>query len=163
MTPLLPRYLDAVAHETQTYEVLDGEFAGTTGGNTLTFFSTDFDATPELPPQPLGAPWHPADPGTPAARIIVDGAGSLIEADQFAIGESFTFDNVALQWVESGPGGRSGAIIRNGGRVKAERILIGKSGVLRGNDGTLEGAVENRGTIMPGESPGTFRGIGQTC
>ena len=71
VTPLLLNSWTSVAHETQTYEVLDGQFAGTTGGNTLTFFSTGSAAIPELPPQPLGAPWQT----TGLAAISGDGFG----------------------------------------------------------------------------------------
>ncbi len=56
VTPLLPDGWTGVAHEVQTYEVLDGDYAGTTGVNTLTFYT--FDAPPEPPPVPLGAPWQ---------------------------------------------------------------------------------------------------------
>ena len=101
-----------------------------------------------------------ADTNKPAAKIVVDGTGSLIDAELFAIGERFVFDSVGQDFVEGGPGGLSEAIIRNGGLVKAERILIGESGVLKGSDGTLQGAVENRGTILPGESPGILNIVG---
>jgi len=95
-----------------------------------------------------------------AAQIVVDGTGSLIDAKQFVIGERFLFDSDLQQWVEAGAGAASEAVIRNGGLVKAERILVGEMGVLKGSGGTLQGAVENRGTIMPGESPGILNIMG---
>ena len=57
VTPLLPTNWIGVAQETENWSVLDGQFAGLTGVNTLTFYSTDSFSTPQEPPQPLGAPW----------------------------------------------------------------------------------------------------------
>ena len=57
VTPLLPNNWTGVAQESQNWSVLDGPFAGVTGVNTLTFYSTDSLSTPREQPQSLGAPW----------------------------------------------------------------------------------------------------------
>ena len=96
-----------------------------------------------------------------SGKILVDGNNSIIDASALlTVGEFFAFDNNSKQYVDSGAGGLSELVVRNGGLVKADTILIGLSGTLKGNGGTLQGAVENRGTIAPGESPGTLNVIG---
>ena len=102
---------------------------------------------------------HPTGPNANLAPgiIIVDGANSLIDAGALlTVGEKFTLDPNTAQFVDSGAGGLGELVVRNGGVVKADAILIGLSGTLKGNGGTLQGAVENRGIVGPGESPGTL-------
>ena len=82
-------------------------------------------------------------------------AGALL-----TVGEKFTLDPNTAQFVDSGAGGLGELVVRNGGVVKADAILIGLSGTLKGNGGTLQGAVENRGIVAPGESPGTLNIVG---
>lgn len=54
--PFLPDDWLGIAHEFQTWEVLDGAFAGTTGFTSTTFFTTDPASIP-APLTPLGDPW----------------------------------------------------------------------------------------------------------
>jgi len=66
--PFLPDDWLGVAHEFQTWEVLDGPFAGTTGFTSTTFFTTDPESIPETL-TPLGPPWI-----TTGATFSLDGA-----------------------------------------------------------------------------------------
>lgn len=70
VTPLLPQGWLGVAHEIQSYEVLDGTFAGAKGVSTLTFFTTNAESVPVLPPVPLGPPWQTSG----KVAITTDGA-----------------------------------------------------------------------------------------
>lgn len=100
------------------------------------------------------------------ARIIVDGIGSVVDAGPlFSLGSLITYhDPVTFEPVSppivDGAGISSEAVVSNGGLIKADRILVGPSGIVSGSGGTLEGAVENRGTLSPGLSPGVLHIMG---
>ena len=85
--------------------------------------------------------------------VTIDGWGSQVRA-----GTSLTIG------VELGnpmnPGEPAELVLRNGGMGVAPNITIGTVGTVKGNSGTLQGVVENRGTIAPGESPGTLNIVG---
>ncbi len=129
--------------QTSVLNILDGAAVSVTAANVgLTGVGLGFQAE--------------NDPTKAAALLLVDGTGSTLTTPVLTIGELVSFDPTLNQFVEAGPGATSLVTIRNGGTVIAERILIGAAGTLMGNGGTLIGAVENHGTIAPGESPGTL-------
>jgi len=100
--------------------------------------------------------FRPPAVGLDAACLLVDGPNSTLSAPLLAIGVSFQYDGDQARYLEGGSGAASVATVRNGGTVIADRIVVGTAGTLMGNGGTLIGAVENHGTIAPGESPGTL-------
>jgi len=105
----------------------------------------------------LSAAFAGAPLGTDELSIlVVDGTDSLIDGgslifvgthpDVLVLGESFA-DPGLLE-------------VRNGATARADTIYIAADGTVTGADGTLEGTVENHGTVIPGNSPGTLDVVG---
>ena len=92
------------------------------------------------------------------SRLLIDGANSAVDAGSLLTVSIEVFGAQASALLDSGRAGE--LTVRNGGLALADKILIGSSGVVKGNGGTLQGSVENRGTIAPGESPGTLNIVG---
>ena len=91
------------------------------------------------------------------SQMVIDGMNSLVDGGTaLTVGQQFTFNRTTQLWERNGAGGASELIVRNGAVAMAGLILIGPNGTVKGNAGTLQGAVENHGTIAPGESPGTL-------
>ena len=93
------------------------------------------------------------------SQIIVDGNNSLIDGGTtLSVGEAEAmFNTVTQQYERTGAaGGASLLVVRNGAVAMADDIIIGPNGTVKGSGGTLQGDVENNGTIAPGESPGTL-------
>ena len=101
------------------------------------------------------------DSNATPARAIVDGTGSLIDAGTlFVLGQVLTPATSNETIIDKGAGQFAELVVKNGGVVMADNILIGLNGTVNGNGGTLQGSVENRGTLAPGESPGTINIVG---
>ena len=100
----------------------------------------------------------PNDPNLGPARLLVDGAGSRVNAGPFvAVGELFIPNPVTGVFETTGQaGGASVLTVRNGGVLETDRVLIGTAGTLNGSGGTLIGNVENHGVVAVGESPGVM-------
>lgn len=78
--------------------------------------------------------------------VTIDGATSHVSGDEYA-------------WIGfNGPGvnaGKGTLTLRNGGTITAPLVVIGKKGNLIGN-GTVDGDLENRGIIAPGDLMGSL-------
>ncbi|MBI2799084.1 MAG: VPLPA-CTERM sorting domain-containing protein [Gammaproteobacteria bacterium] len=85
------------------------------------------------------------------SSVAVDGAGSTLDA-----GSTLVVGSHPVITKVFGPGDPGELVVRNGGVAQATTIYIGTDGTVKGNGGTLQGAVNNHGTIAPGESPGTL-------
>ena len=90
--------------------------------------------------------WIGIAPGS-RGTVLVDGAGSLIDAGAFlGIGLSFDLED----------GGNGLLTVGNGGVVRADNLGVGSDGRVVG-DGTIEGHLTLAGgTLAPGLSPGTL-------
>jgi hypothetical protein len=86
-----------------------------------------------------------ADSGT--AVLNVDGATSLFDAGKILrVGVDGSFANTAKADIN----------LTNGGVVKADLILVGNHGTITGSGSLVGNVLMNRGSIIPGNSPGTL-------
>ena len=92
-----------------------------------------------------------------SSSLLVEGENSLIDGGSLITVGQHPDVLVEFPFLQSDSGLLE---VRDSGKAKAELIYIGANGTVTGNGGTIEGIVENHGTIAPGESPGILNIVG---
>ena len=87
--------------------------------------------------------------GTGRAALTVQGAGSVahVPSAYVYVGDPLQADPAGSGWLQ----------VTQGGMLRAHQVEISPRGLLSGSGVILADALINRGTISPGDSPGTLR------
>jgi hypothetical protein len=91
--------------------------------------------------------------GTGRGALTVQGAGSVadVRSAYVYVGDPIQADPAGSGWLH----------VTQGGLLRARELTISPKGLLSGSGTIVADAIINRGTISPGDSPGTLRLEGQ--
>lgn len=107
----------------------------------------------------------PLDPASPQdisglyVAPVAGATGTMVVDGENSVADAGIFLGIGMGQDKTGAGGSGVVSVRNGGRVVADLLRIGDSGILSGN-GIIEAAVESNGVIAPGNSPGVMTIVG---